>query len=136
MFLQAARAAVSWGRSFRFPALDLDKFLHQRPPAAVQIAKDGLALRFEPQPLLSLLVGRDSEIGDEFPVMRQHGILAEPVRTLPGLEAKNALCRVGLAVTRRLCGPLRPGKYCSLIADAAARVPGLYQPIAGNFPPN
>jgi hypothetical protein len=38
-------------------ALDLDKFLDQRPPAPVQVGKDGLASPFKAKARAALLIG-------------------------------------------------------------------------------
>src|SRR5947207_2470370 len=53
-------------------ALDLDELLHKLPGAAVEVARDGFALRVEPKTGLALPVGRNAVVGDELARMRCH----------------------------------------------------------------
>jgi len=50
--------------------LDLGELANQRPGAAVEIVLHGFALGVEAQAALALLVGADSEVGDELAPMR------------------------------------------------------------------
>lgn len=50
------------------PALYLDEFSHDAPTAAVQIAGNSRALRFQPQAGCALFVCRDGQIADEIPL--------------------------------------------------------------------
>jgi hypothetical protein len=50
-------------------ALDLGKFIEQRPLAAVEIVDHGLALGIEAEAGLALLIGRHPVIGDELAEM-------------------------------------------------------------------
>ena len=72
--LQAANAFHQLGALVALATLDLGELANQRPGAAVEIVLHGFALGVEAQPALALLVGADSEVGDELTPMRRHGV--------------------------------------------------------------
>src|SRR5215831_18570895 len=72
-----------------------------------------------PQP--ALLVGRNPEIGDEFPVMRQHGILTPPVVRIASSQVSGR--GRALAIREKVLGPEHPEMATSL-NNLAPTLPG------------
>jgi len=68
--------------------LDLGELADQRPGAAVEIVLHGFALGVEAQPALALLVGADSEVGDELAPMRRHGVPPCSLQALPTIRRR------------------------------------------------
>jgi hypothetical protein len=72
--MATAIAAVSELRAVTALAtLDLDILSHQFPGAAVEIIGHGLALSVEPIAALALLIGRHSQVRDEFSSLPRFG---------------------------------------------------------------
>ena len=56
------------GAIIALPALNLGKFLHQRPVAAIQELGDRIALRLDAETGFALPIGRNPEVADPFSV--------------------------------------------------------------------